>query len=320
MPRSDHCDGTRFFNPGVATDKSLADLWRWRRTSVPHPWPARRDNAAYPPPPRNIAADTVAVTFIGQASFLLTTAFGTILTDPVFSDRVSPLSFLGPKRVRPPGLALDALPPIDAILLSHNHYDHMDVPSLRRLRAANPAAPIVTGLGNAAYLLGKGIGGGVDRDWWEAAALRPGLRATFVPAQHWSSRSLRDRRRTLWGGFALDVGGRRIYFAGDSGYCPWFSTLRTRWGEPDLALLPIGAYEPRWFMRSQHMNPEEAVQAHRDLGARRSLGMHFGTVQLTDEPIDEPLHALARATAAAGLADDAFTTLDVGETRLVPLG
>lgn len=260
------------------------------------------------------------MTFIGQASFLLTTAFGTILTDPVFSDRVSPLSFLGPKRVRPPGLGLDALPPIDAILLSHNHYDHMDVPSLRRLRAANPTTPIVTGLGNTAYLKGKGIGGGIDRDWWEAADLRPGLRATFVPAQHWSSRSLGDRRRTLWGGFALSVGARRLYFAGDSGYCPWFATLRARWGAPDLALLPIGAYEPRWFMRSQHMNPEEAVQAHRDLDARRSIGMHFGTVQLTDEPIDEPLHALARAKAAAGLADDAFTTLDFGQTRLVPLG
>ncbi len=323
FPLSDHCDGRRFFNPGVDTDRGLRDMIRWRRTSTPSPWPAARRNTAYPAPPRpaDLADGVIALTFVGQATFLITTAQGTILTDPVFSDRVSPLRSLGPRRVRPPGLALDALPPIDLVLISHNHYDHMDLASLRAIVARPPAPPrIVTGLGNARTLARSGVAGAEELDWWDATQPLPGLPVVFVPAQHWSSRSGFDRRRTLWGGFLVSIGPRRLYFAGDSGYCGWFSTIRERCGPPDLALLPIGAYEPRWFMRSQHMNPAEAVQAHRDLGARHSVGMHFGTVQLTDEPIDEPLHALARARSDAGVSETAFTTLDFGETRLFGAG
>jgi L-ascorbate metabolism protein UlaG (beta-lactamase superfamily) len=262
----------------------------------------------------------MALTFVGQATFLITTPHATILTDPIFSDRASPLSFAGPKRAKPPGLALDVLPPIDVILLSHNHYDHMDLASLRRLRGggAKPV-PIVTGLGNGRYLARKGVPGAAELDWWERISLRPGVTITFVPAQHWSSRTLRDRRTTLWGGFVIETGGTRLYFAGDSAYCPWFKAIGERLGPPDVALLPIGAYEPRWFMQGQHMNPAEAVQAHLDLGARQSFGMHFGTFQLTDEAIDEPLHALDRARQAAGIGD-AFATLDIGETRIVETG
>lgn len=318
-PASDHCDGGRFFNPGAETDRSLADLWRWRRTSRPVLWPEARANTPHPPPPAPAALPpgTLALTFIGQATFLITTSAGTILTDPVFSDRVSPFSRLGPKRVRPPGLALDALPAIDLVLLSHNHYDHMDLPSLRTLCGPGRAGPpILTGLGNAGYLLRRGVAGARELDWWDEVRPRPGLVVTFVPAQHWSSRSLLDRRRTLWGGFVLQVGALRVYFAGDSGYCAWFKAIGERCGAPDLALLPIGAYEPRWFMRTQHMNPAEAVQAHRDLKAARSIGMHFGTVQLTDEAIDAPLEALTDARQEAGMPPDSFATLDFGETRL----
>ncbi len=294
-------------------------MLRWQFAGQRIGWPAHRDNRVHAPPPAaaSLAEDAIAVTFIGQATFLLTTRAGTVLTDPVFSDRISPFSFAGPRRVRPPGLALDALPAIDLILLSHNHYDHMDLASLRRLalRATGPV-PIVTGLGNAAYLAAHGVPGAIERDWWDSTALRPDLRVTFVPAQHWSSRSLSDRRRTLWGGFVLQASDRTIYFAGDSGYCGWFAAIAARYGAPDLALLPIGAYAPRWFMQAQHMDPAEAVQAHRDLGAAQSVGMHFGTVQLTDEAIDEPVQHLAAACTAAGVAADAFTTLDFGETRL----
>ncbi len=314
-PPSDHFDGQRFFNPGINTDKSFAELLRWRRTGKPAPWPKWIANESYPPPPLRVAPGQIAVTFIGQATFLIRTAECVMLTDPVFSDRVSPLSFAGPKRVRAPGLALDALPPLDLILLSHNHYDHMDMPSLRRLAArAGRPVPTLTGLGNAAYLDRKGVPGAVERDWWETFDAPPGVSITFVPAQHWSTRSVRDRRRTLWGGFFIRSGTTTIYFAGDSGYCDWFKTIRDRCGAPDLALLPIGAYEPRWFMQSQHMNPAEAVAAHLDLGAGRSVGMHFGTVQLTEEPIDEPVRALARARAAAKIDEEVFRTIGFGET------
>ena len=319
-PPSDHCDGERFFNPGIDTDKSLADLLRWRQTAARNPWPARRANRSYPPPPARVGPGEVALTFIGQASFLIATEACTILTDPVFSERMSPVAFAGPRRVRPPGLALDALPPLDLVLLSHNHYDHLDLPSLRALRRrptrSGRPVPIVTGLGNARYLAGKGVPGGLELDWWERVWPCEGVSLTFVPAQHWSSRSLLDRRRTLWGGFVIESRGTRVYFAGDSGSCDWFAAIRARLGPPDVALLPIGAYAPRWFMRSQHMNPAEAVQAHLDLGAQRSIGMHFGTVQLTEEPIDEPLQKLAEARAAAGVGEAEFATLDIGETRL----
>ncbi len=320
-PPSDHYDGALFHNPGVNTDKTFADLVRWRRTSRRAIWPERRLNRAYPPPPERVGESEIAVTFIGQASFLITTARCTILTDPFFSDRASPVAWLGPRRVRPPGLAIRDLPPLHAILVSHNHYDHMDLPSLRALRLRptrdGKPVPIVTGLGNTRYFAQKRMPGAVELDWWEDVRLGPGLKITFVPAQHWSSRSLRDRRRTLWGGFFIENGPQKIYFAGDSGACSWFRTIGERLGAPDLALLPIGAYEPRWFMAGQHMDPAEAVQAHLDLGANRSIGMHFGTIQLTEEPIDEPLHALARARRDAGVADEAFTTLDVGETRVI---
>ncbi len=320
-PPSDHCDGTLFFNPGVNSDASFADIVKWRRNAVRSTWPARRENRAYPPPPARVGPGEIAVTFLGHATVLVTVENCTALCDPFFSERASPFSWAGPKRVRPPGLALDALPPLDAVLISHNHYDHMDVPALRALRGrpgrgAKPV-PIVTGLGNARTLARNGLRGATELDWWGSAAPAPGVTVTYVPAQHWSSRGLRDRRRALWGGFVIESGGATVYFAGDSGACPWFAAVRDRLGAPDVALLPIGAYEPRWFMGKQHMNPADAVQAHLDVGARRSFGIHFGTIQLTDEGIDEPVRALARARDAAGLPAEAFGTLDVGETAVV---
>lgn len=303
---SDHFDGRRFFNPGVDTDRSLGQVLRWllgRRRSA---WPACRDDPVDPARLAELGADGgIALTYIGQATFLIQMDGLNILTDPMFSDRASPVGWAGPRRVRPPAVPLDRLPPIHLVLLSHNHYDHLDLPSLKVI-ARRWAPPIVTGLGNAAYLRAHGVGGAVDCDWWQTFSLAGGVRVTFVPAQHWSKRVTLARRSTLWGGHLVEGLAGRVYFAGDTGYPAQFGEIRRRLGSPDLALLPIGAYEPRWFMGPQHMNPEDAVRAHGDLGARLSVAMHFATFPLTDEGIDAPAADLALAMARFGLPDGCF--------------
>ena len=312
---SDHFDGNRFFNPGVDTDRGLLDILRWRREGVRVQWPRTVVDPPAAPPPTHIGDGESAFTFVGQATYLIQTASTVILTDPIFSRRASPFASAGPERVRAPGLALDRLPKIDVVLLSHNHYDHMDLPTLRALRARFQPT-ILTGLGNGAYLARKGIPGAIELDWWQDWQAPSGSRFTYVPAQHWSSRTMFDRRRMLWGGFFIDSSNCRIYFAGDTGFFPGFSVIRDRHGAPDTALLPIGAYEPRWFMKMQHMNPEEAVEAHFAVGATQSLAMHWGTFQLTDEGIDAPIRALDVAKAAAGLSPGSFVAPVPGETVL----
>ncbi len=312
FPVSDHCDGIRFFNPGVDTDRSLADLWRWRRDGKRAAWPARVPSLPAPPPPAGAGAGEVLLTLVGQSTVLIQVEGCNILTDPVWSERASPLDFAGPKRVRAPGIAFGDLPHIDLVLLSHNHYDHLDLATLQRLHARS-APRIVTGLGNGRLLRHRGMDGVVELDWWQCCTPARGVDVTYLPAQHWSSRSPFDRRRALWGGHAVQAGGACLYFAGDSGYGPHFAAIG-RALAPDVALLPIGAYEPRWFMQAQHMDPSDAVEAHRDLGASMSLGIHWGTFQLTDEAIDAPLAGLARARAEAGLAEDAFRAPAFGTT------
>jgi L-ascorbate metabolism protein UlaG (beta-lactamase superfamily) len=312
---TDHFDGRRFFNPHAPHRKSLADVRRWRRTRQRQPWPAWIEDPVQPPP-APASRDEIAVTFIGHATFLLQIGGVRVLLDPIWSARCSPVPFAGPRRVRPPGQPLDALPGVDLLLVTHNHYDHMDLPTLRQVRRR--WAPVTaTGLDNARHLRKAGIRHALELDWWQTASLA-GARVTYVPAQHFSARTLRDRNRSLWGGFVIEAGRHTVYFAGDSGYGPHFAAIAERFPALDLALLPIGAYEPRWFMRQQHVDPAEAVQAHLDLGPRRSLGMHFGTFQLTDEAIDAPLTELAAARAAAGLSRAAFDVLAFGETRRYP--
>jgi L-ascorbate metabolism protein UlaG (beta-lactamase superfamily) len=309
---NDHCDGKRFFNPGVVTNRGFGDFLRWRLSRRPAPWPhgiADDD----PPAPAPLRPGEVAATYIGQATLLLRFPGLAVLTDPIFSERASPLGWIGPKRARAPAIALDDLPPIDVVLLSHNHYDHMDLPSLRRIRDRwNP--PIVTGIGNGAYLAAKGLRHVIELDWWERAAPRPGLDIVYVPAQHWSRRRPWDTNRMLWGGHVVEAGGARAYFAGDTGYPARFAEISRRLGAPDMALLPIGAYEPRWFMAQQHMNPDDAVRAHLDLGARLSIAIHFATFPLTDEAIDAPAAALAAARSEHGVADQSFRVPAFGET------
>jgi L-ascorbate metabolism protein UlaG (beta-lactamase superfamily) len=320
FPVSDHYDGTHFFNPEGARRKVRRfSVLRWAtRREGRAKWPDRVENTAHPPPAGDVAEGTLALTFIGHSSFLLRLAGLTLLTDPVFSERCSPVSFAGPKRVRPPGQPLAALPKPDAILLSHNHYDHCDIPSLQALRARFGPIPVFAPLGNRAFLEGKGLGPVTELDWWQAAAFRD-ARITLTPARHFAARSLRDRNLTLWGGFVVDHRGAKLYVAGDTGYTGYFRAIRERLGAPDFGLLPIGAYEPRWFMGNVHMNPADAVRAFDELGLRQAVGKHFGTFQLTDEAIDAPLHDLAAARIAAGIEPARFTTLDFGETRVFDL-
>jgi L-ascorbate metabolism protein UlaG (beta-lactamase superfamily) len=311
-PGPDHFDGSRFFNPHAPHARTLGDVQRWRRTRQKEPWPEHVEDPAQPRP--GLAApDRISATFIGHSTFLLQIGGVRVLTDPIWSKRCSPVPFAGPRRVRRPGQSLDALPGVDVLLVTHNHYDHMDFPTLRHVRA-RWAPRAVTGLRNARHLAKAGIRSAVELDWWQSTALA-GARVTYVPAQHFSSRGLHDRNRSLWGGFVVEAGGAVVYFAGDSGYCPHFAEIGQRFPRIDLALLPIGAYEPRWFMRRHHVDPAEAVRAHLDLGARRSIGMHFGTFQLTDEAIGAPVLALRRARAEAGVTEGDFDVLGFGETR-----
>lgn len=317
FPLSDHCDGRRFFNPGIPGEsRGLLQVLRWRMQGERIAWERPPEDPAFDPPPGAVRPGSVAITFINHASFLIRLPGAVLLTDPIFSQRCSPVAWAGPSRIRPPGIALADLPRPDVVLLSHNHYDHMDLPSLRELQSRF-APRFVTTLGNARALARQGINA-TELDWWQDAAHGP-LRITATPARHFSARTPFDRNRTLWAGFMIRSPEGRILFAGDSGFGPHWGGISVRLGAPDVALLPIGAYEPRWFMRAAHMNPAEAVQAHLDLGARRSVGMHFGTFQLTDEPIGAPLEALGEALREAGVAPGSFVTQGFGETRVYDL-
>jgi L-ascorbate metabolism protein UlaG (beta-lactamase superfamily) len=316
-PLSDHFDGARFFDPGGAKLRGFGNFLRWRLTRRRPVWPEWIGDAAMessrPPLLQATRSGEIAVTYIGHATVLLRFAGFTVLTDPMFSLRASPFASFGPKRVRAPAIALDDLPKIDAVCLSHNHYDHMDLPSLVRIRD-KWKPPIVTGIGNGAYLATHGIRSAIELDWWEWIEPAPGLRITYVPAQHWSRRHFWDTNRMLWGGHVIEAQGARAYFAGDTGYPAQFGEIARRLGALDVALLPIGAYEPRWFMAPQHLNPEEAVRAHLDLDARLSVAIHFATFCLTDEEFGAPEAALIAARAQYGVREDAFRIPAFGET------
>ena len=306
---SDHFDGRHFFNPTGPQLQRFSAVPRMllsRRT----PWPKRVNQVAVQPPPPDPTG--IVLTFVGHSTFLIQTSAGNLLTDPVWAERAGPWGVVGPQRVRAPAIGLENLPPIDVILLSHNHYDHCDLKTLGAL--ARRFEPIVIApLGNARLLQRAGLRRVEELDWWQRA-ITPPMPITLTLAHHFSARGPFDRNRALWGGFMIRVADRHIYFAGDTAYAPLFREIRDRLGAPDLSLLPIGAYEPRWFMRSVHMNPAEAVQAHLDLRSAQSIGMHFGTFQLTTEGINEPLAALEDARKARNVSELQFRTLGFGES------
>jgi L-ascorbate metabolism protein UlaG (beta-lactamase superfamily) len=318
-PPSAHFNGKTFFFPGAPADRGLLDVLRWKLTARPTPWPRRVAVPAQALPPPPAPGTGVVATWIGHSTFLLQTGTATLLTDPIFSERAGPRSWLGPRRHTAPGLALAALPRIDTVLLSHDHFDHCDLPTLRRL-AERDDPQVITPLNYRSLLKPIGVRHLVELDWWESAPAAGGGVVQLVPARHWCRRSVGGTNRRLWGGFMLTPGGsgQRIYFAGDTAYDEGlFSEIRARCGAPGLALLPIGAYEPRWFMESAHANPAEAVRIHREVGARRSVAMHWGTFQLTDEGREEPVRALALALATAGLGEGDFAVLAPGASLIV---
>ena len=306
---------SKFRNENPAADRSLRDVVRWAVTRRPKAWPKWIENGdRYEP--RSPQSGELLATFVNHSTFLLQWPGLVVLTDPVWSLRVSPVQWSGPARVHAPGIPFDRLPAIDVLLVSHNHYDHMDLATLRRLQQRFTCT-IVTTLGNKAFLEARGLRHVTELGWWQTAEARGSLQITATPAQHFSARTPFDRNRTLWAGFVLEAGGRRVFYTGDSGYSTHFADIRRRLGPVDVALIPIGAYEPRWFMSANHMNPEEAVRAHLDLGSPLSVAMHFGCFQLTDEAIDEPVRALERARDAHGVASSAFRVLEPGETLAI---
>ncbi|MDX3619361.1 MBL fold metallo-hydrolase [Streptomyces europaeiscabiei] len=264
-----------------------------------------------PAPLPRVDARTVAVSWAGHASWVVRVGGLTVLTDPVWSRRI-----LGtPARITPVGLGWDALPRVDAVVISHNHYDHLDAPTLARLPRDTPVL-VPAGLGR--WFRRRRFGRVTELDWWEAAEL-DGVRFDFVPAHHWSKRTLTDTCRSLWGGWVLTApDGKRLYFAGDTGYGHWFSLIGRRYPGIDLALLPIGAYDPRWWLSDVHCDPEEAVRAFQDLGAHRMAPMHWATFVLSAEPVLEPLARVRSAWAAAGLPRENLWDLPVGGSRVLP--
>ena len=311
-PSSDHFDGLRFFSPDQpTTDRGFRDIWRWQRSRVRSDWPA---HFAVTPAVPHARVDGIRITMVGHASLLIQAGGLNLLTDPVWSERASPFAFAGPKRVAAPGIAFDDLPPIDAVLLSHNHYDHMDVATLRRLHAVH-APVMIMPLGNDA-IVRRAVPGAqtIAADWHDDVPVGGTASVTLTRANHWSARGTRDRRMALWSGFFLRTPAGSIWFAGDTGYGDGaiFRDIRARHGAPDVALIPIGAYEPRWFMAAQHTNPAEAVRIMQDVGAHRAIGIHWGTFRLTDESREAPRDALAAALAGQRIAPDRFVAAEPG--------
>lgn len=317
-PVSDHFDGKTFRNIGVngrAERGSLPRVLHWMVTRPRSDW-TWRENARVARPMQRVMGEKLVVTFVNHATVLIQTEGVNILTDPIWAKRTSPVSWIGPKRYRKPGIPLDQLPPIDLILLSHNHYDHMDLWTLREILKRHTPR-IVTGLGNAEYLSRHGISGAVDLDWWQSLELTERLGVRCVPAQHFSSRAISDRDRTLWCGFVIETPHGDIYFAGDSGYGPFIEGLQERYDGFRLALLPIGAYVPWFIMAHVHMSPEEAYLLSGELRVKTMIPIHYGTFRLADDKQDQPVEELMQAKRRSpnGVS---VVVLENGESATVP--
>lgn len=318
-PARPHFRDGQFRNvwPEQIRRRGLGRFLRWQLNRQPGYWADQVPAKPGPPPPRRVEGSELRVTFVNHSTLLIQTQGINVLTDPVWSDTVGPTTWLSVRRRRPPGIPFEALPPIDVVVISHNHYDHLDLPTLERLRSRhNPL--FVVGLGNAALLREAGIERVRELDWWKHVPITSCLNVHAVPAQHFSGRGLCDGDETLWAGYVLETCGGPIYFAGDTGLGTHFAEIRRRFGDLRLSLLPIGAYRPRWFMSAIHVDPEAAVLAHLTLRSQTSVAMHFGTFAQGDDGQDEPTDDLLHAFEQHGVSLEEFWVLDFGEGRTVP--
>ena len=313
-PPTDHFDGRRFasIDPIRLT---LSDRIRRMLTRRQRPWEEHTEAPPGERPPARVAAGAVRVTLINHATVLVQLDGVNVLTDPTWAKRAVPI--LGAKRRRPPGIRFEDLPPIDAVLVSHDHHDHMDVPTLRRL-AARFRPAFVTGLGNARYLARRGIPGGRDLDWWQRTEIGPGVSVTAVPARHSSGRGVFDRNRTLWCGFVVEGPSGSVLFAGDTGFGSHFAMIAARFPRLTAALLPIGGFVPEWYMHQQHMGPRDAVRAAEILGAGAAIPMHFGTFPVSDDAETDPTEGLREALGEGGGPKPRFAVLGNGESVTLP--
>ena len=312
-PKSDHFDGEKFYNKYNHETKGFFTFLKWRFTSKKGIWPKWIENKLSSKPKERVDNKSLTATFINHATVLIQMGGVNIITDPIFSKRTSPVSWAGPERVRNPGVSFKNLPPIDIILISHNHYDHLDLPTLRKLvKRDNPI--ILSGLGNGLLFKKEGFTNFKDMDWDDKITVKD-TNITFLTAQHWSARGITDRLKTLWGSFLIEKDNKKVYFAGDTGYGPHFQDIGKQYGPIELSLLPIGAYKPRWFMKYNHMDPEDAIQAHKDLKSNESMAIHFGTFSLGDDGFEDPVNELSLALKANDISPSTFYAPDFGETK-----
>ena len=316
-PVTDHFNGKRFLNLEPPERKGFLDFVRWQLTSKRGYWNKWTDNGPRTLPPARLNGRNLRVTFINHATVLIQTEGLNILTDPIWSERASPVTWAGPKRHRPPGLQFERLPAIDLVLIGHNHYDHLDIKTVRRLHADH-GPRFITGLGYRAFLDAHKITDVTELDWWEGAKISEQLTVTCVPAKHFSGRGLSDGDATLWCGYVIQASSGNIYFAGDTGMGSHFTEITNRLGPFRLALLPIGAYLPRWFMHPVHLSPNEAIEVHQILEPRVSLAIHFGTFALGDDGELDPVRTLREALNNKANRDSSFWILEHGEGRDVP--
>lgn len=314
---TNHFDGSRFYNLEPVQNRGLWDVIKWRFTSKRAEWPENQSIPFGPKPRERQPENTLNYIVVNHATVLVQIGAVNVLFDPIWSERSSPISWAGPKRAVNPGLKFADLPPIDLVLISHNHYDHMDLPTLKRLE--EQFQPVfVTSLGNRALLQENGCTEVYELDWWERKEFK-NLVINFVPAQHFSSRTPFDHNKTLWGGFVVqDAKSNSVYFAGDTGYAKFFKSIGEKFGPLKLAFLPIGAFSPRWFMQPVHMNPSDAIQAHADINSNYSVAIHFGTFQLADDGWQEPVEELRKELASKSI-NGVFEIPTFGEQRGVEL-
>ncbi|MFZ2523188.1 MAG: MBL fold metallo-hydrolase [Minisyncoccia bacterium] len=319
--KSDHFDGIKFFTPGHSLHERIYEhgygkfFWKWLLRKPRNHWVFEK-NKFRTIPEKRVNSDRIFITFISHSTVLIQTKGLNIITDPVFSSKIGPLPFIKLHRYRDPGIKIEELPKIDLVLLSHNHYDHLDLKSLRYISIRdNPK--IFTPLGNSHYLKIHRIKGAEDMDWWDRKEINSEIKVVCVPSQHFSARAISDKNKTLWSGFVLETPRGNIYFAGDTGYGDFIQRIKEKYDKFLIGLIPIGAYKPEWFMAPVHISPEEAIKVHKELSVETSVAIHFGTFKLADDGQNEARNKINKLVSGNVTARVDFRVLENGQTIMI---